>query len=382
MSVDFFFVSAEPSGDDLSVSVIQSLLKRKPEVSVDAIGGDALSAIGLKSAVDVSSLGIVGLIEGLKAYSRVVKIADEACDYIISRNPKCVVLVDSWGFSLRLAKRVRKARPDIKLVKLVGPQVWATRPGRAKTLAETVDHLFCIHEFEVPFYEPLGLPCTVIGNPALQRAEQVDGAAKKAELSIKADDIGLIILPGSRQSEIRRVAPVFAETVSALKAQYGERLKPVVLVAPSIRSQLESMGAAWPDDTIFHTRTDDKAEVMAAADLALACSGTVTTELAVQGCPMIVGYKLDWLTWFIADKFLFASDYITLFNVAAKQEIASEFIQKDLTPENCAKRLSELIDDPDMRARQTEEQLIALKAMGFGRAPASEITAEALLEMI
>ena len=382
MSVDFFFVSAEPSGDDLSVSVIQSLLKRKPEVSVDAIGGDALSAIGLKSAVDVSSLGIVGLIEGLKAYSRVVKIADEACDYIISRNPKCVVLVDSWGFSLRLAKRVRKARPDIKLVKLVGPQVWATRPGRAKTLAETVDHLFCIHEFEVQFYEPLGLPCTVIGNPALQRAEQVDGAAKKAELSIKADDIGLIILPGSRQSEIRRVAPVFAETVSALKAQYGERLKPVVLVAPSIRSQLESMDAAWPDDTIFHTRTDDKAEVMAAADLALACSGTVTTELAVQGCPMIVGYKLDWLTWFIADKFLFASDYITLFNVAAKQEIASEFIQKDLTPENCAKRLSELIDDPDMRARQTEEQLIALKAMGFGRAPASEITAEALLEMI
>ena len=382
MSVDFFFVSAEPSGDDLSVSVIQSLLKRKPEVSVDAIGGEALIAIGIKSAVDVSSLGIVGLIEGLKAYSRVVKIADEACDYIISRNPKCVVLVDSWGFSLRVAKRVRKARPDIKLVKLVGPQVWATRPGRAKTLAETVDHLFCIHEFEVPFYEPLGLPCTVIGNPALQRAEQVDGAAKRAELSIKADDIGLIILPGSRQSEIRRVAPVFAETVSALKAQYGERLKPVVLVAPSIRSQLESMDAAWPDDTIFHTRTDDKAEVMAAADLALACSGTVTTELAVQGCPMIVGYKLDWLTWFIADKFLFASDYITLFNVAAKQEIASEFIQKDLTPENCATRLSELIDDPDMRARQTDEQLIALKAMGFGRAPASEITAEALLEMI
>ena len=382
MSVDIFFVSAEPSGDDLSVSVIQSLLKRKPDVSVDAIGGEALSAIGIRSAVDVSTLGIVGLIEGLKAYSRVVKIADEACDYIISRNPKCVVLVDSWGFSLRVAKRVRKARPDIKLVKLVGPQVWATRPGRAKTLAETVDHLFCIHEFEVPFYEPLGLPCTVIGNPALQRAEQVDGAAKRAELSIKADDIGLIILPGSRQSEIRRVAPVFAETVSALKAQYGERLKPVVLVAPSIRSQLESMDAAWPDDTIFHTRTDDKAEVMAAADLALACSGTVTTELAVQGCPMIVGYKLDWLTWFIADKFLFASDYITLFNVAAKQEIASEFIQKDLTPENCAKRLSELIDDPGMRARQTEEQLIALKAMGFGRAPASEITAEILLEMI
>lgn len=382
MSVDFFFVSAEPSGDDLTVSVVQSIQKQKPDVTIDAIGGDALNAIGMKSAVDVSTLGIVGLVEGLKAYSRVVKIADEACDYIVSREPKCVVLVDSWGFSLRVAKRVRKARPDIKLVKLVGPQVWATRPGRAKTLAETVDHLFCIHDFEVPFYEPLGLPCTVIGNPALQRAEQVDGTIKRSELAMGPDDIGLLVLPGSRKSEISRVAPIFAQTVSLLQVKYGERLKPIVLVAPSIRSEIEKLDANWPDNTVFHTRTDDKAEVMAAADLALACSGTVTTELAVQGCPMIVGYKLDWLTWFLADKFLFQGDYITLFNVAAKREIASEYIQTELTPENCSSRLSELIDDPDKRALQTEAQFAALKAMGFGRAPASQITAETLLEMI
>ena len=128
-----------------------------------------MAARGVRSDIDVSELSVIGLIEGLKVYKRVVEIADAAADEIIAFAPDVVALVDSWGFTLRVAQRIRERAPQIRLVKVVGPQVWATRPGRAKTLATTVDHLVCIHAMEVPFYEPFGLPVTVMGNPALSR---------------------------------------------------------------------------------------------------------------------------------------------------------------------------------------------------------------------
>ena len=149
MNCDLIFVSAEPSGDDLSVAVIQSLRTKLPDLEIKAIGGDALETVELSSPLDVSPLSVLGLFEGLKVYPQVVKLADAAADFIAANDPKAVVLVDSWGFMLRVAQRLKKRAPHIKLIKLVGPQVWATRQGRAKTLAKLVDHLLCIHDLSL-----------------------------------------------------------------------------------------------------------------------------------------------------------------------------------------------------------------------------------------
>ena len=202
-----FLVAAEPSGDLLARETAEALKDRDPGIELCGIGGRELAKIGLESAIDIAPLSILGLFEGLKAYGTVVKLADAAADAIVDAAPDAVVLIDSWGFMLRVAQRVRARDPKIKLIKLVGPQVWATRPGRAKTLAQTVDHLICIHQMETPYYEPHGLPVTVMGNPALSRTERGDGARFRASIGVSDKDQIVLVLPGSRPSEIKRVAP-------------------------------------------------------------------------------------------------------------------------------------------------------------------------------
>ncbi|MBN04698.1 lipid-A-disaccharide synthase [Ponticaulis sp.] len=382
MSCDLIFVSAEPSGDDLSVAVIRSLRNKLPDIDIKAIGGSALESVGLSSPLDVSPLSVLGLFEGLKVYPQVVKLADAAADFIIDSAPKAVVLVDSWGFMLRVAQRLKRRAPHIKLIKLVGPQVWATRPGRAKTLAKLVDHLLCIHDMEVPYYEPFGLPCTVIGNPALDRLEAGDGEEYRRQLGLAEDQRLLLILPGSRKSEISRTAPTLADAATRLVERFGHRLKPVVLVSKSVAELVHSANLSWPSDTHFETKVEAKADLMSAADVALACSGTVTTELASQGCPMVVAYRMGPLTWFLADKFLYQPDYATLFNIAADKEVAPEFLQDQLTAENVAGAAGELLTNDQKRAKQIHEQFEALERMGLGGKAAPEIAADTLIELL
>jgi lipid-A-disaccharide synthase len=382
VSCDLIFVSAEPSGDDLSVAVIQSLRDKLPAIDIKAIGGSALESVGLSSPLDVSPLSVLGLFEGLKVYAQVVKLADAAADFIIDSAPKAVVLVDSWGFMLRVAQRLKKRAPHIKLIKLVGPQVWATRPGRAKTLAKLVDHLLCIHDMEVPYYEPFGLPCTVIGNPALDRLEAGDGEEYRRQLGLAEDQRLLLILPGSRKSEISRTAPTLSDAATRLVERFGHRLKPVVLVSKSVAELVHSANLSWPSDTHFETKVEAKADLMSAADVALACSGTVTTELASQGCPMVVAYRMGPLTWFLADKFLYQPDYATLFNIAADKEVAPEFLQDQLTAENVAGAAGELLTNDQKRAKQIHEQFEALERMGLGGKAAPEIAADTLIELL
>lgn len=377
-----FLVAAEPSGDLLARETAEALKANDPAIELFAIGGRELAKIGLDSPIDIAPLSILGLFEGLKAYGTVVKLADAAADAIIEAKPDAVVLVDSWGFMLRVAQRVRDRDPSIKLIKLVGPQVWATRAGRAKTLAATVDHLVCIHHMEAPYYEPYGLPVTVMGNPALSRTERGDGARFRA--SIKADDTDqvVLVLPGSRPSEIKRVAPVLVEAAWLMKSQ-NERLKIVVAPAPSVQDQfLEAFPdlqnwAQLPDETAH------SADIMAAADFALACSGTVTSELAVQGTPFLVGYKTGWITWVLARYLLYKPDHITLLNIAADDtEVAPEYVQTKFKPEVLAEKALSLLAEPARLQAQTDAQNKALSRMGERDEAASEIAANTILDVI
>ncbi|MGB0262265.1 MAG: lipid-A-disaccharide synthase [Henriciella sp.] len=362
----FFVVAAEPSGDLLAREVVTEMRRHDPKLEFSCIGGPELAAIGLVSKIDISALSILGLFEGLKAYPKVVKLADAAADAIIAAQPEAVVLVDSWGFMLRVAQRLKKRAPEIKLIKLVGPQVWATRPGRAKTLSQVVDELICIHDMETPFYEPYGLPVTVMGNPALSRTLKGNGERLRKLLGIANDKEILLVLPGSRPSEIARVAPALVEAARIVRNQRPD-LDIVFAPAESVRAQFAAMFQGQLNWGHLVPAQASPNDVMAASTLALACSGTVTSELAVQQVPFLVGYRTGWITWFLARYFLF------------KPKVAPEFVQTKLNAQTVAAAALERLANPAMLEAQIAAQNSSLATMGIGQQPAAEIAATAIL---
>jgi lipid-A-disaccharide synthase len=373
-----YIVAAEASGDRLGADLVKALRARRNDISLAGIGGQLMQSEGLVSPFDIAELSVLGLVEGLKAYPRVVKRVRDAIDSIVKFNPDIVVLIDSWGFTIRVAQALRKASSRARIVKYLGPQVWASRPGRAKTLAQAVDHLLCIYDIETPYYAPFNLPCTVVGNPVANGAvRQGDGVRFRADHGLSHDAPLLLVLFGSRPSEVSRLGAVFEETAKRLKAEHPA-LVIATFAAPTIRESVESLMQALPGALVLTDQTQ-KEDLFNAATAVLACSGSVTTELALQSAPMVVAYRLGAITWFLAKNFLFKPKYVTLFNIAAGKEIAPELLQGDCTVEKLAPALTRFLTDARLRAAQIAEQNEALKIMGRGKASAADIAADAIL---
>jgi lipid-A-disaccharide synthase len=373
-----FLVAAEPSGDRLGGDLARALRRAEPGVILGGAGLEQMAAEGLFSPVDLSGLAVLGLFDGLKAYGRVVGAADAAAASVRAFGPDAVVLIDSWGFTLRVAQRLQDLRPRTRLVKYVGPQVWATRPGRARTLAAAVDHLICIHAFETPYYAPFGLTSTVCGNPVAGSPAKGDGAAFRGRMGWGPERAILAILPGSRRSEIRRAGPIFIAAARLLKASRPD-LALVLVAADAVRAEAAALAEAEPGLGITVVPDAARHDVFAAATAAMAASGTITTEIALQGAPVVVGYKLGWLSWALARAFLYKAPFATLMNVAAGVEAAPEFLQTRFTPQRIAAAVAPLLDNPAVRASRIAAQERALDLMGRGGKPAADIAAEAVI---
>ncbi len=296
--------------------------------------------------------------------------------------PDAVILVDSWGFTMRVAQRLRKRDPDLLLIKYVGPQVWASRPGRARILAETFDHLLSILDFDAPFFEREGLPVTKVGNPNLRLSFAAAGPERiRNRIGADSEDQILLVLPGSRLSEVTRLMPPFGEAVALLK-QSRPRLQVVVAVAPSVAQAVRAQAALWRFQPHLIEGEGPRLDAMKAATLALACSGTVTTELALAGCPMVVAYKLGQLSYWLI-KSMIKTPYITLLNIAAGQAVAPELIQDQCTGPNLAVALGQRLDNRRERERQIADQNAALKRMGPRDGPdPSERAADAVMKLL
>jgi len=375
-------VAAEASGDKLGATLAQALRARLgDQVRFVGVGGPAMAAEGVDSPFDIAELSILGLVEGLKAYPRVVRLADRTAALARRERPDVAVLIDSWGFNLRVAHRLRKALPDLILVKYVAPQVWASRPGRARTLARAVDHLLSINALDAAFFEPEGLPTTFVGNPALAREPvAADPAGLRARIGAGPDDPVLLIAPGSRPAEIARVGPPFAEAAHRL-AKTHPGLRIVVPMAETVRGLIEAWGQTLPPSATLVDGEADKQSAMATATVALACSGTVTTELALAGCPMVVGYRIGSVSYAVLRRVMTAK-HITLFNLAADAAVAPEFVQQACTGEALAKALAERLDNPALRADQVARQDAALEIMGRGAPDPSELAAETVMKLL
>jgi len=373
-------VAAEASGDDRGAGLARALKRRLGDnIRFVGVGGARMAAEGVVSPFDITELSLFGRIEGLLAYPMVVRRADETATLAERERPDIAVLIDSWGFTVRVAQRLKKL--GIPMVKYVGPQVWASRPGRAKTAAKWFDHLLTIHGFDAPAFEAHGLPVTFVGDATLAiDFSDADPARLRRTIGARPNDPILLVLPGSRLSEIDRVLPAFEDAVTRLKAERPD-LHVIVPVARTVAALVKTRIAGWPHRVHVVEGEGAKRDAMKAATVALACSGTVTTELALAGCPMVVGYKLAPLTYAIL-KTLIRTRWVTLFNIAAQDFVAPELIQNDCNGQALAREIAMRLDDADLRARQVARQSQALLKMGRGGPDPNEAAATAVLAVI
>lgn len=375
-------VAAEASGDGRGAALARALRAELGDgVRFVGVGGQAMAAEGVESPFDISELSIFGLLEGLLAWRKVVERADQTAALAARETPDVAVLIDSWGFTLRVAQRLRKQAPHLPLVKYVAPQVWASRPGRARTAAETYDLLLTIHAFDSGYFEREGLRTVFVGDSTL--ATDFLGADPdrlRASIGAGADDSILLVLPGSRPSEIQRILPPFEDAVHRLKTERPD-LHVVIPAAPTVAGLVKGQVAGWAHRVHVVEGDQAKKDAMKAATVALACSGTVTTELALAGCPVVVAYRLGPVTHAVLKR-LIRTRYVTLFNIAAQAFVAPEMIQDDCNGPALAREIGRRLDDPALRAEQVARQNEALLKMGRGGADPSAVAARSILELL
>lgn len=376
-------VAAEASGDALGAGLARALRQALGAAGVEfvGVGGPRMAEEGVQSPFDIAELSILGLVEGLRAYPKVVARADETAALAAATRPEVAVLIDSWGFTLRVAQRLRRRFPDLPLVKYVGPQVWASRPGRARTLAGTVDLLLALHVFDAPHFEAVGLKTVFVGNAVLQRDfSGADPARLRAHVGAGPDEPILLLAPGSRPSEIARVLPPFGDAANRLVAD-RPGLKVVIPVAETVAAQVRGAVRGWRSPPWLIEDEGLKADAMRAATVALACSGTVTTELALAGCPMVVGYRLSPLSYWLL-KPLMRTPWVVLLNIAAGRAVVPELLQDACNGPMLAAAVARRLDDPALLAAQVAAQDAALDAMGRGSGDPARLAAEAVIDLL
>jgi lipid-A-disaccharide synthase len=377
-------VCGEPSGDQLGAQMMAALKKlTNGGVKFIGVGGDAMAREGLDSLFDLSATSLMGLQEIVPKIPEVLRRIRRAADFAAAARPDAVVLIDSPDFTHRVARRIRKIAPDIPTINYVAPQVWATRPGRAKRMAEYFNLVLALLPFEPPFFAGYGLNAVFVGHPALERGKRmVGGEAFRARHNIPAEAPLLAVLPGSRTLEVRHLLPVFVETMALLKNKVPG-LHTVIPVVPHVAERVRQGTAGWSVPLTMVSGEEEKFAAFDAADAALAASGTVTTELALSHTPMIVTYKAGRLTAAIYRRLIGVRvKYFTLLNLILDRLAVPEYMQEDCRPELLAEAVAPLLTDPAAAARQVAEQNDALRQMGEGAGEPSIRAARAILDYL
>lgn len=341
-------IAGEPSGDHLGAGLMRALRRRTGGSVVFAgIGGPEMEREGLASAFPLAEIAVMGPIAILSRLPRLVRRVYETVDHVVAFRPDILVIIDSPEFTHPVARRVRLRLPGLPVVNYVSPTVWAWRPWRARRMRAYVDHVLAIFPFEPAVHARLGgPPCTYVGHPVVERLALLPPPVARPA----ADDSPiLIVLPGSRASEIDRLLPVFGETLQRLKAG-GRRFRAVLPAVAHLRQRIADEVGQWsiPVEIVDGERA--KWRAFGQGRVALAASGTVTLELAMAGVPMVVGYRLDRLT--AALRWIVRIHSVVMANLVIGENAFPEFIQKGCDAATLAAALDPLFDDtPDRRAQ-------------------------------
>lgn len=364
-----FLIAGEPSGDRLGAALMAGLKSLVPGVFFAGVGGPAMQAEGLESLFPMEELSVMGLAEVLPKYFHLKRRIAQAAEAAMAVNPVALITIDSPDFCLRVAAIVRAARPDIATIHYVAPSVWAWRPGRARKMARVIDHVLALLPFEPPYMTEAGMTCDFVGHPVVAEpvATETQAAAFRKAQGIAADAPLVVALPGSRRSEIGRLLAPFGSALHRVAARHAG-LRVVLPTPRHLAAEVSAATQDWPGRPVILTAPDveTRTAAFAAADAALAASGTVSLELAAQSCPMVIAYDMAPVTLWLMRRMV-RVDTVTLVNLVSETRHIPEFIGRDCTPEKIAPALMALLEKGP--GAQAAAMAVTMDRLGRGGEP-------------
>ena len=362
-----FVIAGEASGDALGAELIKGLRALSSGVEFRGIAGPQMQRLGMGSLFQMEELSVMGLAEILPKYRHLKRRIAQTAQAVLEMRPDVLITIDSPDFCLRVARRVRAQAPAIRTVHYVAPSVWAWRPGRARHMAQVIDQVLALLPFEPPLMQAAGMRCDFVGHPVATapQASAAEVATFRARLGVGGGPL-VLALPGSRRSEVERLTPVFGAALQKLAGQLPE-LRVVLPAAPGVARLVQRVVADWrvPVTVLDPTDRDaaqvqaEKRAAFAVADVALAASGTVSLELAAAETPMVIGYRMSWLTMQIMRRMALI-DTVTLVNLVSETRVVPEFLGEACTPDALAGGLRAVLRAPEAQraaARLTLERL-------------------------
>ena len=356
-----FLIAGEHSGDALGGKLIAALRaqSRRP-LEIEGVGGELMAEQGCSSLFPLSEIAVMSLVDVLPRLPNIWRRIRQSVDAVIAQDPDALVILDSPEFTHQVAKRVRKRAPHIPIIDYVSPSVWAWRPGRARKMRRYVDHILAILPFEPEAHRRLGGPqCSYVGHPLVEKLDWMhglDAEALRRRLGIAKDRAVLVVLPGSRTSEVKRLMAPFGEALRRLQAEAGP-FEVILPAVTSVRPLIEEGLKGWSVAPHLVSGEEDKYAAFKLARAALAASGTVTLELALAGTPMVVAYRADAIA--SSMRFLLIAHSVVLPNLILGENVFPELLNKDCNGEALARALLPLMQGGPER----DEQLTAVASV-------------------
>ena len=348
-----FLIATEESGDRLGAHLMKVLRQRLGDaVRFEGVGGRSMAREGLRSLFPIEELSIIGFSAVVKQLPKVLRLIRQTATAVLRAGPDILIIIDSPDFTHRVARRVRARDATIPIVDYVSPSVWAWRPSRARAMRVYVDHVLALLPFEPEAYRRLhGPPCTYVGHPLIEQLSSLKPGPQDSARRNGTPPV-LVVLPGSRRSEIRHHMAIFGEALERLQAQ-GKAFE---VILPTMQHLLELVSEGvktWKVAPQIVVGEQERRAAFRIASAALAKSGTVTLELALAGVPMIAAYRAGAIeAWFVLRAITVQS--VILANLVVGENVVPEFIQDDCTADNLAGALGEVLSDSPMRQRQLE----------------------------
>ena len=371
-----YIVAGEPSGDFIGGQLISKLSEKKSNLRFDGVGGINMENHNFKSIFPISELSVMGIFPVLLKIRSLFKRINNVVEDIIDKEPDIVVLIDSPDFNHRVAKRLKKKSFQSPVICYVAPSAWAWRENRVKSMTINFDHLLCLLPFEKNFFTHRGLKTTYVGHPVIPKILTNNNKETFREIySIKKKPI-LVFLPGSRESEIKRHIKPFKGAFNEIK----KKIPDIILVIPAHKKNKSLIEREFKNSIIVLSEKE-KFLLFKDANVACASSGTVTLELGLSLLPMLVIYKLDFLTWSVVSR-LANVRFISLINLVLNKSSVTELIQKKCNKNNIYQSLLGLFFDKEIIDRQINDLKNFRKIILSDNDDPSEKAAKKILEFI
>jgi lipid-A-disaccharide synthase len=373
-----FLIATEESGDRLGANLMKVLRQRLGgAVRFVGVGGQQMAREGLASLFPIEELSIMGLAAVVKQLPKILRLIRETAEAVTAASPDILVIIDSPDFTHRVARRVRARDPSIPIVDYVSPSVWAWRPGRARAMLGYVDHVLALLPFEPEEYRRLrGPPCSYVGHPLTGQVGVLRPGVDEQKRRNQSPPV-LLVLPGSRRSEIRHHVPVFGETLGRLQAE-GTSFELVLPTMPHLLEAVRQGIKSWPVQPRIVIGEQEKRAAFRIASAALAKSGTVTLELALAGVPMVTAYRTGAIEAWVLSRAIKVKSVI-LANLVVGENVIPEFLQRDCSPEKLSQALRDVLNDSPSRRRQLDAFAGIDKIMSTGSQPPGVRAADIVL---